>query len=275
MAQHDKLLFNEWTNVVSDVRNDIVFEGRNHEYGAYQIRRNYNRTVMIALLSTILVFVVGVSIPKILELLGGLKQQEKMVSVDLDQLQLDAPPPVDETEPPPPPPPPPPPVATTVKFVPPVVDEQAPEEDPPPVQETETQISTVTQEGTGDEQIVIPDETGNGVVEPSDNEIFTIVEEMPSFPGGENEMIKFIQKNLIYPMLEKEAGIQGTVYVSFVIDKEGKVNDVKIMRGISGGPGCDKEAIRVVKSMPSWKAGKQSGRPVQVQFNLPIKFSLK
>ena len=273
MAQQDKLLFNEWTNVVSAVRNDLVFEGRNHEYGAYQIRRNYNRTVMVALLWTIGVFVVGVSIPKILELLGGLKSQDKTVAVDLDQLQLDAPPPVDETEPPPPPPPPPPPVATTVKFVPPVIDEQAPDEDPPPVQETEAVVSTVTNEGNGDENVVIPDE-GAGVVETTE-EIFAVVEEMPSFPGGEGELSKFLQKNINYPQMEREEGIAGTVYVTFVVDKEGKINDVKTLKGVKGGPGLEKEALRVINSMPPWKPGKQQGRSVRVQFNLPIRFSLK
>ena len=103
----------------------------------------------------------------------------------------------------------------------------------------------------------------------------TIVEQMPSFPGGESEMMKYIQKNVSYPQMEKEGQIQGTCYVTFVVEKDGSITDVKVLRGVSGGKGCDKEAMRVVKSMPNWKAGKQNGREVRVQFNLPIKFTLR
>lgn len=275
MAQHDSTLFNNWGNVVSAIRNEIVFENRNKEYGAYQIRRNYNTTLVVALSITIGTFLFAVSVPKILELLGSLKPVEQERVIDLDDLKMDVPP-VDETEPPPPPPPPPPPVQTTVQFTPPVVDEEAPEEDPPPIQETETVISTVTQEGTGDEnQIVIPDEGTGTVVEPEVEHVFTIVEQMPEFPGGELEMQKFIVKNIIYPQVERENGISGTVHVSFVVDKDGHINDVKVLRGVNGGPNCDKEAVRVIKSMPQWKGGKQNGRGVPVQINVPIRFVLK
>ena len=102
----------------------------------------------------------------------------------------------------------------------------------------------------------------------------TIVEQMPVFPGGDNEMMKFIQKNIKYPQEEKEEGIQGTVYVTFVVDADGTLLDVKTLRGVSGGSGCDVEALRVVKMMPKWIAGKQNGRAVAVQVNLPIKCTL-
>ncbi|MBA3970549.1 MAG: TonB family protein, partial [Bacteroidetes bacterium] len=190
-------------------------------------------------------------------------------------VDLSAPPPIDETEPPPPPPPPPP-VMETVKFTPPVVTDDEVVEDPPPVQTEETpQISTETNEGTGDDVIIIPDETGKGVVEATIEAPLTIVEQMPTFPGGEAAMMKYIQQNVSYPQMEKEGQIQGTCYVTFVVEKDGSITDVKVLRGVSGGPGCDKEAMRVVKSMPAWKAGKQNGREVRVQFNLPIKFTLR
>ena len=173
-------------------------------------------------------------------------------------------------------PPPPPPVMETVKFVPPVVtDEEVPDEEIPPPQEklTETQVSTETQEGSGD--IIIPDGTGNEVVGNEPEQVFTIVEQMPAFPGGEEELFKYLGKNINYPAMEKDNGISGTAYVTFVVDKDGKIKDAKIARGVRGGPGCDKEALRVVSGMPDWKAGKQNGRQVSVQFNLPIKFVLK
>ncbi|MBN8701747.1 MAG: energy transducer TonB [Bacteroidetes bacterium] len=269
-----KELFNEWTNVVSSTRNELVFEGRNKSYGAFVIRREYNKTASFAVLVTSLAFVLLVAAPKIIQWIGSQQEEEIITPVDLTTSDLEAPPPVDETEPPPPPPPPPP-VMETVKFTPPVVvDEEVPEEELPPPQETETQISTVTQEGTGGDEIIIPEE-GDGVVEAVAEEVFTIVEEMPSFPGGEAEMQKFIQKNVSYPQMEKEAGIQGTVYVSFVVEKDGQITDAKILRGVSGGKGCDNEALRVIKAMPGWKAGKQNGRSVRVQFNVPIRFTLR
>ena len=102
---------------------------------------------------------------------------------------------------------------------------------------------------------------------------YTVVEQMPEYPGGEQKMAEFLEKNIVYPQIAKESGIQGTVYISFVVTKEGKVKGAKVMRGIGGG--CDQEALRVVKSMPDWKPGKQAGKAVPVQFNLPVKFKLQ
>jgi periplasmic protein TonB len=226
------------------------------------------------LLITGLSFLLIVSMPMIIQWIKN-ASEEVEVPVDITQVDLTAPPPLDETEPPPPPPPPPP-VMETVKFTPPVVTDEEVVDEPPPVQTEETpQISTVTQEGTGDQDIIIPEATGTGVVEAVVEAPLAIVEQMPTFPGGEGEMMKYIQKNVQYPQVEKEAGISGTCYVTFVVEKDGSITDVKILRGVSGGPGCDREAIRVVKSMPAWKPGKQNGREVRVQFNLPIKFTLK
>jgi len=268
------MLFNEWTNVVSSIRNELVFEGRNQEYGAYQIRRSYNRSVSIALLITFSALVLAIVVPKIIELINNTLDTTKEVVVDLtDPIDM-VPPPLDETEPPPPPPPPPP-VAATVKFIPPVIEDDAPEdEEPPPIiEEAPKNISTVTNEGDGSNEVLIPDE-GKGVVA-VEEEIFRIVEEMPTFPGGDVEMLRFLKKNIQYPPMEQEAGISGTVYLGFLVDKEGNIADVQIVRGIASGPNLAKEALRVVKMMPGWKAGKQNGRPVKVQFTLPVKFSLK
>lgn len=108
--------------------------------------------------------------------------------------------------------------------------------------------------------------------EVDEQEIFLIVESSPSFPGGEIARMKFLQDNIRYPLMAKESGIQGTVHLTFVIERDGSVTDVKLLRGIGGG--CDEEAIRVVKNMPRWEPGRQRGKPVRVQFNLPIKFNL-
>jgi periplasmic protein TonB len=108
--------------------------------------------------------------------------------------------------------------------------------------------------------------------EVSEVEIFTVVEEAPSYPGGDEARIKFLQENIKYPQMARESGISGTVYVTFVVERDGHVTDVKVMRGIGGG--CDEEAIRVINAMPKWNPGKQRGKPVRVQFNMPIKFTL-
>ncbi|MBL7906183.1 MAG: energy transducer TonB [Bacteroidales bacterium] len=103
-------------------------------------------------------------------------------------------------------------------------------------------------------------------------EIFTMVEESPSFPGGDEARIRFLTENINYPQIARESSIHGTVYVTFVVERNGNVTDVRVLRGIGGG--CDEEAIRVIKAMPKWSPGKQRGKPVRVQFNMPIKFTL-
>ncbi len=108
--------------------------------------------------------------------------------------------------------------------------------------------------------------------EVAEAEIFTVVEESPSFPGGDEARIKFLTDNIKYPQIARESSIQGTVYVTFVVEKNGNVTDVRVLRGIGGG--CDEEAVRVIKAMPKWSPGKQRGKPVRVQFNMPIKFTL-
>jgi protein TonB len=108
--------------------------------------------------------------------------------------------------------------------------------------------------------------------EVAEAEIFTVVEESPSYPGGDIARIKFLQQDINYPQMARESGIQGTVYVTFVVERDGRVTDVRVLRGIGGG--CDEEAVRVMNAMPRWQPGKQRGKPVRVQFTMPIKFTL-
>lgn len=104
-------------------------------------------------------------------------------------------------------------------------------------------------------------------------EIFTVVEQMPEFPGGAAEMTRFIQKNIKYPMMARESDIQGRVYVNFVVEPDGSVSNVTVMRGIGGG--CDEEAVRIVNMMPKWNPGKQRGIAVRCSFTVPIVFRLQ
>jgi protein TonB len=95
---------------------------------------------------------------------------------------------------------------------------------------------------------------------------------MPAFPGGDEARIRYLNENIKYPQMARESGIQGRVFVTFVVEKDGNVTDVRVLRGIGGG--CDEEAVRVIKNMPSWNPGKQRGKAVRVQFNMPILFKL-
>lgn len=162
----------------------------------------------------------------------------------------------------PPPPPPPPPQTTIIEIV---------EDDEELEEELEIEDTEVDEEEVI-EWIDIPDEE---VVE--EPEIFMIVEDMPTFPGGDKELFTYLGKNIKYPAMAKEAGVQGIVYLGFVILEDGSVSDVKVLRGLDGiaGEKCNKEAVRVVESMPKWKPGKQRGKAVRVQYNLPVRFKLQ
>lgn len=102
--------------------------------------------------------------------------------------------------------------------------------------------------------------------------VYTAVETAPQFPGGENARIKFLQDNIHYPDLARENKIQGTVFATFVVEKNGKISNVRIIRGIGGG--CDEETVRVIKLMPAWSPGKVNNIIVRTQYNMPIKYTL-
>jgi protein TonB len=210
----------------------------------------------------------AVIVPKLISLLNSVVSSDNAAMTEA--ITLAEPPPIDKTTPPPPPVIPPPPVQQTIKFTPPKVVKDEEVQEPPPTQEEvkEVQVSTVNQEGSKD---IIDVPTDPVVVE--EEKVFTVVEEMPSFPGGEEQLFKYLRNNIKFPAVARENGIQGRVFVTFVVDKDGKVKDAKILRGIGGG--CDEEALRVIRNMPDWKAGKQNGRAVSVQYNLPVNFTLK
>lgn len=258
----------DWSDAINPERVELVFANRNKEYGAYQIRKKYEKRVVKAMLIALSGIALAVAIPILVNYLSKVNfgKKDKMV----EEITLAEPPPIDKTAPPPPPVIPPPPVQQTIKFTPPIVVKDEEEEEPPPTQEEtkEVQVSTETHEGEKN-AVELPPETP---VE-DEGKIFTIVEEMPSFPGGEEKMLEYVAKNIKYPAIARENGITGRVYVNFYIDKDGKVQSAKVVRGIGGG--CDEEALRVVRMMPQWKPGKQNGRAVNVNYNLPINFTLK
>lgn len=158
---------------------------------------------------------------------------------------------------------------------------------PPPPEKTTTELEIVEDDVEVEDEldINIEDDMNSKVdefippvdedVEPEivEAEIFQIVEEMPSFPGGEEALFEYLKNNIKYPQMARESNIQGTVYIGFVVEPDGSISHVEVKRGIGGG--CDVEAVRVVKNMPRWTPGKQRGKPVRVSYTLPIKFILE
>ena len=163
-------------------------------------------------------------------------------------------------------------VPQTLQEPPPPPPDNAPPPPPPPPDK----IDIVEDDVEIEEEIVINDvdaEPDLDLEEEDDGEIFRVVEQMPKFPGGDEALLTYITNNVRYPQIAKEYGVQGTVYITFVIDKKGKVKDVEIIRGVERS--LDKEAKRVIESLPKFAPGKQRGKPVQVQFTVPIKFKLQ
>lgn len=160
----------------------------------------------------------------------------------------------------PPPPPPPPKVVEVIT----IVEDDVEIEEEFEFESTEADDATII-----DAVPVIEDDSDDD----GSNEVFAIVEEMPQFPGGDMALLKYISDHMDYPTIAVENGIQGKVYVYFVIDENGNVTNASIARGVD--PSLDKEALRVINSLPKWRPGKQRGKPVKVSYNVPINFQLQ
>jgi protein TonB len=248
---------------------DIVFETRNKEYGAYKLRKKYSRNVVISLLIGIIIIGTAVITPYLNAKALENKQRRAERQVEIKMENLDQP---NETiAPPPPPPPPPQETVQQAKYIPPVVvDSVKPEEtvqlmtaDQAQVEVKNEEVKEVVQE--------VKEEVQEAETEP---EPFIVVEEMPMFPdGGEAGLLKWIADHTQYPEIAKENNIQGKVVVRFCVTSKGGVNQVSILKGVD--PELDKEALRVVSTLPPFKPGKQGGKPVPVWYMVPINFTLK
>ncbi len=128
------------------------------------------------------------------------------------------------------------------------------------------------EEGVQDEETITVEPMREDVPEHDPNEPMTIVEEMPEFPGGSEALYPYIREILKYPIQAIEQGVEGIVYLTFVVEKDGSMSNIRVLRSI--GYGCDEEAMRVVRGMPKWTPGKQRGQAVRVRYNLPICFKL-
>ena len=258
------------SNVMAQRWEDVIFENRNKAYGAYTLRILYDKRVLLGGLLTIVIVALLFYSPDIIRLFKGEEVVEKAPPRKLVYTELSAPPPIDKPKPPPPqiqlPK-----LQKVIKFVPPkVVKEEVVEEIPTIEEIKQHEVAAVEIEGPT--EVVFEEPVEEVVIEEDENKIFTVVEQQPEFQGGYEAMMNFIQKNMRYPASARRMGVDGTVYVSFVVSKDGSISEVKTIRGISAD--CDKEAMRVVSMMPPWRPGKQNGKPVFVRFVLPIKFKL-
>ena len=272
------LISNEWT--------DLVFEGRNQAYGAYKLRKGIAKRNVWALsivgLAAALLYL-GLQLQKMAE---ANKKVENTQAVELAKLQTEKkkeakvekkevirqePEKVVEQ------------VKSSVKFTAPVIkrDEEVKEEDEiklDEVQKSDKAVGAFTVEGN--------DEVGGAVLKAKEDiaapeppkhveetKVFTVVEQMPMFPGGDAALMSYLANNIHYPTVAAENGVQGRVVVGFVVERDGSITDVSVLRGVD--PSLDREAMRVVKSMPRWTPGKQNGSAVRVKYQVPVAFRLQ
>lgn len=264
---------------------DIVFDGRNKEYGAYELRKSYKKRLLTALLAMagLSAFIFASAF------ISNQARKNKLVMQNIEDVTLtevkqkEAPPP--PPPPPPPPKPPEPPKVEITKFTPPkiVKDEEVKEDEKPPEIEKieEAKIGTINQEGTKDLGIVAPPVESKSVVEvvapkvveEDYDKVFTKVENPAEFPGGQSEWTRYLQKNLRYPDEAIDNGTQGVVRVQFIVDKEGNISEVTALN--NPGDGLGEEAVRIIKRGPKWKPAEQNGRKVVYRHIQAITFRLE
>lgn len=261
---------------------DVVFAGRNQDYGAYVLRKIGPAMTTKSLFIGVAVFVLGVSSPMIIKLIDKGDKNADMDRIIETEVVLSEPPPVDEATPPPPPPvEPPPPRVDQVRMPPPVVVEasKVKDEEPPTIEElrkADPGPKTIEGDPTAEIRIDLP--VGEGPKEQEVTEtvgadhIFQAVEIQPNPPGGMNSFLKFIGDTYQYPAQAEAQGVSGRVILTFVVERDGSLTDIKVVRDLKYGTG--EEAVRVLKRAKKWTPGVQNGRPVRVQYTLPIVLNL-
>ena len=258
---------------------DLVFENRNKDYGAYELRKTYNKRIVMALVITAslaLLALLGSILASSLD--SGKSNKVEIREVTLADIKQEEEKPK-ELPPPPPPKPPEPPKIEMQKFTPPKIVKDEEVQEPPPAQEElkEAKIDVIKQEGIKDEGIVAPAviDEGKGIVEEKkedENKIFEKVEIEAAFPGGESAWRKFLERNLNPSAPVDNGAPEGTytVYVQFVVSKDGSISDVRALT--KHGYGMEEEAVRVIKRGPKWTPAIQNGRQVNAYRKQPITF---
>jgi len=269
-----KHFLKNWDNPISRERLELVFNNRNHDYGAYVIRRDYNQALLRAFFFTFLFFITIIFLPSMIRYFSP---EKKIILVPPQEGKFHL------TE-----------VILPEKPIP-LPEKSEPEFKKPGgptqqftnliVSENDSLEKMLTQEEllklglalktTKSDSVIfkeeLPDPEPKNTGETS--KVHTWVEEMPVFPGGEAAMLQYLSTNIRYPSVAREGNLTGIVYISFVVDKNGEIDNIQLVKGIGGG--CEEEAIRVIKKMPQWRPGKQNGQSVNVQYMLPVAFRLK
>ncbi|HRY32609.1 MAG TPA: energy transducer TonB [Bacteroidales bacterium] len=255
------------TAFIRENLDEIVFTGRNTAYGAYEIRKKYAKTLNEGTAIAVLILLVGTSIPLIANYYRNQSHYSPSTEISVEITTMPSPPP-------PPLPPIPPDMAQTermTRFLKPIITLDTSE-----TSELLTQSELNTMNFNQHIDTTPPDftikEPDRVIQEAPRTEPFTVVQEMPEFPGGNEAMHLFLKKHLVYPPLARSNDIFGTVYVAFTVDETGEVIDPEVKKGV--GYGCDEEAMRVI-SMMKWKPGRQAGKAVPVRFTIPIRFVLQ
>ena len=276
MAKLD-LISLEWTN--------LVFEGRNQDYGAYQLRKGTSKrniwSIIIVALAAALLFL-GLTVHRMAEPnrtvmnmqaveVANIKKDKKDVKVEKrDPVKVEPERIIEK-------------VKSSVKFTAPVIrkDNLVKEEDEIKLDEIEKStkaIGALTVDGNDElggevlriKEEIAPPEPPKHV---EDNKIFEVVEQNPTFPGGTAALMSWLSQNIKYPVIAAENGVKGRVIVQFVVEKDGSITDVVVVKSVD--PSLDKEATRVIKNMPHWIPGRQNGSPVRVRFTVPVTFTLQ
>jgi protein TonB len=264
---------------------DLVFEGKNHAYGAYQLRKDTGKRNLMAIL---VMFAIGVAIAAFVAIKGVVEnamKQDVAIEADVELAKLaekkeakvekKEEPKIEKIEVEK--------VKSSVKFVPPVIkkdDEVKPEEELKSQEElnkTNTAIGAFDVKGNDEAagEVLKAKEVIAQPEPPKEEEtkVFDVVEQMPSFPGGPSALMQFLSSNIKYPVVAEENGVQGRVVCTFVVERDGSITDVRVIKSVD--PSLDKEAVRVVKSMPKWIPGKQNGSAVRVKYTVPVTFRLQ
>lgn len=269
---------------------DLIFEGRNKEYGAYKLRtqtgkRNFKAIITIAILAalSIILFYIKAGYDayqaahakneNVTEI-SALNQPKKKEAKVERKVQVEEKKEVVKE------------VKSSIKFTAPVIKKDAdvkPEEEmktQDQIMQTNTAIGALDVKGNSDQGEILKVtqrvETEPVKAEPKpevENKVFDVVEQMPSFPGGPSALMQYLSSNIKYPVVAQENGVQGRVVVSFVVERDGSITDVQVARSVD--PSLDREAQRVVRNMPRWIPGKQNGQAVRVKYNVPVAFRLQ
>ena len=270
-------------DLISGAWCDLVFEGRNQSYGAYRLRKSTGKRNVWSLLIVLIAAVVIFSVIAIKNVIQANQRVAVTTAVELSSIETKKQPKVEKKAPVKIEQPKVEKVKSSIKFTAPVIKK---DEDVKPEEEMKTQEDLQKTKTTiGAFNVVGNDEVGGEVLkakeeiaqpEPpkeEENKVFDVVEEQPSFPGGQGALMQWLRDNIKYPVIAAENGIEGRVTVQFVVSKTGSISGVTVVRGVD--PSLDKEAVRVVSSMPNWTPGKQNGTTVNVRYTLPVTFRLQ